>query len=636
MRLSFTSLRVRVGRRVFAKSVPDREFPEVVEEIRKICRFDPLRAEWVLDPRLALARGWETLRRFGVPDELVGEVLKLTKEDVEEELERYLRDGVLAVFCPGRENPPAPFKRDGDFLVLPSSDLLALVEQVGREEAVRRVREVASRGYWREAHLHSLLAELGAAGKLTLEDHEEGLLLVATGLSEDQLRELEDTFYIQYNVQTRSGLESRLVRIARRVRRGSYVVPPFMFHHLKRFAEEHGLRFEDRVTWPSDPIEIRRKDYDLFPFQAEAVSSWEAAGRFGTVVIPTGGGKTYVGLEAIARTGLKTLVCVVTMELATQWREFLEAKLGVTVGEFSGREKTLGREVVVGIYNSVAKHMEKLKDLFGLVIFDEVHHVPASTFRKIAFVSKAKFRLGLSATPERSDGNEHLIFLTAGDVVYKIGYRELVSAGILAPLEHKVLRVQLADDERRAMMAQLAKVRDENARLAVMKKYALRARAKIPVVAGIVEAEKGRKILIFCEYIDQAEAIQEELERRGIKSALLVGKTREREEIFDAFRRCDLDVIVTTRVLDEGIDVPDADVAIIASGSGSPRQMAQRVGRILRGKPGKVAKVYEVVARGTIEEALAKRRRKALAEYVPSLAAQERRRRRRPGRLPLS
>ena len=629
-------MRVRVGHRVFIKSVPDREFPRVVEEIRKICRFDPSKAEWVLEPRLALARGWESLQRFGVPDELVEEILRPVRKEVEEELERYLRDGLLAVFSPGRDDPPAPFQRDGDFVVLPAADLLALVERVGREEAVRRVREIASLGYWREEHLGTLLARLEAAGKLTLEDHDDGLLLVAAGLSEDQLRELEDMFYIQYNVQTRSGLESRQVRIARRVRRGTYVVPPFMFHHLKRFAERHGLTFEDRVAWPSDPIEVRRRDYDLFPFQKEAVSSWEAAGKFGTVVIPTGGGKTYVGLEAIARTGLKTLICVVTMELATQWRELLEAKLGVSVGEFSGREKTLGRDVVVGIYNSVAKHVEKLRDLFGLVIFDEVHHVPASTFRKIAFVSKAKYRLGLSATPQRSDGNEHLIFLTAGEVVYKIGYRELVSAGILAPLEHKVLRVQLADDERRAMMAQLARVKDENARLAVMKKYALRARAKIPVVAGIVEAEKGRKILIFCEYVDQAEAIQEELRRRGIGSALLVGKTREREEIFDAFRRCDLDVIVTTRVLDEGIDVPDADVAIIASGSGSPRQMAQRVGRILRGRLGKVAKVYEIVARGTIEEALANRRRRALAEYIPSLALEERRRRRRPGRLPLS
>ncbi|MEM3619204.1 MAG: helicase-related protein, partial [Candidatus Korarchaeum sp.] len=83
-------------------------------------------------------------------------------------------------------------------------------------------------------------------------------------------------------------------------------------------------------------------------------------------------------------------------------------------------------------------------------------------------------------------------------------------------------------------------------------------------------------------------------------------------EIFDRFRRGEVNVIVTTRVLDEGIDVPDADVAIIVSGSGSRRQMAQRVGRVVRGAPGKVADVYEIVTRGTVEERLSRARRRGI------------------------
>ncbi len=627
-------MKIRVKDRTFVRSLDDREFSEILDEIKEICRFDSARKEWVLVPRLALARGWEVLRRLEIPDDLVERVVEEARRSVDGELERMVREGLLAVFSPGRDRPPEPFERRGDYLVVDGSRVAEIARKAGLEGVLMLVRSKA-RGYWREDLVRLAASRAIGPGSIALSDHADGILVVAEGLTQEQLARLDDLFTIEVNVQTRSGLQSRRARLAKRVGRARYVVPPFMFHHLKRFASREGLEFVENVTWPSQPIDVPRKDYQLYPFQEEAVDRWEEAERFGTVVIPTGGGKTYVGMEAIARTRLRTLVCVVTVELATQWRELIESKLGVRAGEFSGREKDLSADVVVGIYNSVAKHVDRLRDLFGLVIFDEVHHVPASTFRRVAFASKAKYRLGLSATPERSDGNEHLIFLSSGDVVYKVGYRELVEMGVLARVEHRVIRVRMEPNERRAMMAQLARIRDENARLAVMKRHALRARAKVPVVASIVESERGRKILVFCEYVDQAEAIQRELERRGIKSALMVGKTRERAEIFDAFRRCDLDVIVTTRVLDEGIDVPDADVAIIASGSGSPRQMAQRVGRVLRGRLGKVAKVYEVIASGTIEEALAKRRKKALAEYVPGLLEEERRRRRRPGRLPL-
>jgi len=626
-------LRVRVGSKSFVKSLGDDEFEEVLGLIREICRFDPREKAWVLDPGLALSRGWDVLRRIGVPEDAVREVVEDFRSSVDGRLREMAERGVLTVFLPG-DGRVRPFRREGDYLVVDPDELAAIVSSEGIDGALRLARSAG--GYWREDLVRLAASRVRGPRRLTVRDHEEGILLEAGGLTPDQLSRLEDLLTVSVNVQTRRGLETRRMRLARRVGRLAYVVPPFMYHHLKRFASSEGLEFEEDISWPSQPIEVPSRDYELYPFQREAVDRWERAERFGTVVIPTGGGKTFVGLEAIARTRQRALVCVVTAELATQWRELIESKLGVTTGEFSGREKDLSPGVVVGIYNSVAHHIDRLRNLFGLVIFDEVHHVPASTFRKVAFASRAKYRLGLSATPERSDGNEHLIFLSSGDVVYKVRYRELVDMGVLARLEHRVVRVRMEPDERRAMMAQLARVRDESARLAVMKRHALKARAKVPVVASIVESEGGRKILVFCEYVDQAEAVQEELEKRGVRSALMVGKTKERAEIFDAFRRCDLDVIVTTRVLDEGIDVPDADVAVIASGSGSPRQMAQRVGRVLRGRPGKVARVYEIVTAGTIEEALARRRRRALAEYIPGLLEERgRRRRRRPGRLPL-
>ena len=212
-----------------------------------------------------------------------------------------------------------------------------------------------------------------------------------------------------------------------------------------------------------------------------------------------------------------------------------------------------------------------------------------------------------------------MIFMTAGDIVYKISYIELMKAGFLAPIRHHLIYVELSDDEKRRMRGEILIARSEEERRLVERKYALKAKAKVDKVLELLREVGDRKVLIFTEYVDQAEEIYEKARKEGYRVELLVGRTRNRARIFDRFRKGEINIIVTTRVLDEGIDVPDADVAIIVSGSGSRRQMAQRVGRVIRGGQNKIADIYEIITRGTVEERLSRIRRRGLSPFKISL-----------------
>ncbi len=590
-------MRVRVANRIFERSIPDKDFGSVKEKLKSVCNFEPSSATWVFDPRKALCRDPSFLKEvFGVPEDLINEEIRRYKERLNERLNRIFESGKFAFLPCG--DVREPFRLEDGLAVVEISKLRDLILREG--PLVLSAILSSINGYYIEEHLN----ELKRSREVVIRDSGRGLIIEADAI----LKDLESMSAVKYYVKTIK--EVKVYEIPILKRSGNNIEAPYFFHHwIRRIAEKNGLSVRDEVDWPDSELKLS-KSFSLYDFQEAAVEGWERSGRFGTVVMPTGAGKTYVGLEAIFRTSRSALVCVVTEEMAEQWRDLIREKLSFNSGIFSGRRKEI-KPITVGIYNSIAKHIDSLYDKFSLIIFDEVHHVPASTFKEVAFRSKAKYRLGLSATPERADGNDHLIFLTSGEIVYKISFSELLSRGFLAPVRHHIIYVDLSDDERREMGRELFLARNDDERKLIEKKYALKARNKIREVLRIMEEVKDRKVLIFTEYIDQAEEIYRELRKR-YKVELMIGKTSGRSEIFERFKKGDINVIVTTRVLDEGIDVPDADVAIIVSGSGSRRQMAQRVGRVVRGAPGKVADVYEIITRGTIEEKLSKVRRRGI------------------------
>ena len=441
-------------------------------------------------------------------------------------------------------------------------------------------------------------------------------------LTPEELSILKSSFSTRYYIQDGMGnFTERKLRVFRYDKeRRCFRIPYFGVQKLIKISTEvFGFRrVVDNVQWVNRKISPPSKlALRLYKFQSLALNEWARSNFSGVIVVPTGGGKTYIGMFAIACLRVPTLICVTTIELARQWIQKLNEHLGIKACLFGGGKHEIG-DVTVAIYNSAAKHIDKLRDRFDLVVFDEVHHVPADSFRKIAFFLKARKRLGLSATPKRIDRNESLIFFSVGRVVYQAKYTDMVKLNLASPIQYRRFYVELTPEEYE-QYSQFSDLPSTNpSKITKMMKVAFIAEKKYEILKKLIQKLPEDKILVFCQYVDQAKkaykAVREIVDGQA---ALLTGSTKSelRKRYFEQFKNGKKRIIVTTTVLDEGIDVPDAETAIILSGSGTERQMIQRIGRVLRYRPNKVAKVIEIITKNTIEERIAERRAEVLREY---------------------
>jgi superfamily II DNA or RNA helicase len=395
------------------------------------------------------------------------------------------------------------------------------------------------------------------------------------------------------------------------------------------------------------------------PYQTDALRSWREAGRRGVVVLPTGAGKTAVGALAVLDADTRTLICVPTIDLVKQWQRALSTTIGVPPegmqlgfpGDDGGTQLSLlpwePPDILIATYAGAARHIDQLHH-FGLLIFDEAHHLPAPVFRTIATESPALYRLGLTATPERYDGAEEDLMSLVGPPVYRESVRGLPQE-YLAPHSLHTTFVDLEPDERvryeagwttyinyvrraRLRMPQgysdLIKRagRDGAAKKALeghrqAREIALSARRKIDAVRGLLQHHQGERILVFCQHVALATALSEALDLPVVTHE---SPKALRATALDAFRSGERSVLVATSILDEGVDVPDASVGIVVSGTGQGRQFVQRLGRLLRPREGKEATLYEIVTRGTLEERTAKRRRQAGTSSTPTPSTRRR------------
>jgi superfamily II DNA or RNA helicase len=163
-------------------------------------------------------------------------------------------------------------------------------------------------------------------------------------------------------------------------------------------------------------------DIDLRPYQEEALDRW-GADRRGVLVLPTGSGKTYLGMMAIQRVNRSVFVVVPTLDLVDQWREELQ-QFDIPIGEYTGRQKQL-ESITVSTYDSAYNHTENIGNRFKLLIFDEVHHLASEGYRQIAELFAAPFRMGLTATYERQDDQHEVLPRLLGGKVYEIDTDEL-------------------------------------------------------------------------------------------------------------------------------------------------------------------------------------------------------------------
>jgi DNA excision repair protein ERCC-3 len=412
-------------------------------------------------------------------------------------------------------------------------------------------------------------------------------------------------------------LRSKRVRplVGMRIDDDSVAVHPSQRGTLKQALVKLGWPAEDLagyVDGEAHPIELKENGWSLRQYQREAAEGFWHGGS-GVVVLPCGAGKTLVGTAAMAHAKATTLILVTNTVAARQWRDELLRRTSLTedeIGEYSGAKKEI-RPVTVATYQvmttrrkGVYTHLELLdaRD-WGLIIYDEVHLLPAPIFRMTADL-QARRRLGLTATLIREDGREDDVFTLIGPKRYDAPWKEIENQGWIAPADCVEVRVTLGDAER---LAYAVAEPDERYRLCST------SDTKTRIVERLIERHTGEPTLVIGQYIDQLDELAERLDAPIVKGQTTV---RERQRLYEAFRAGELPVLVVSKVANFSIDLPEASVAIQVSGTfGSRQEEAQRLGRILRPKAdGRTARFYTVVARDTVDQEFAQHRQRFLAE----------------------
>ncbi len=395
----------------------------------------------------------------------------------------------------------------------------------------------------------------------------------------------------------------------------TYVVDAWARGQIKQELLKIGWPAEDLAGYtPGTPHEIAlvQDGWEMRPYQEQAVQAYAKDGS-GVVVLPCGAGKTIVGAAAMAATKTTTLILVTNAVSARQWRDELIKRTTLTaeeIGEYSGQVKEV-KPVTIATYQILTAkrkgqyaHLSLLDEMdWGLVVYDEVHLLPAPVFKLTADL-QARRRIGLTATLVREDGREGDVFSLIGPKRFDAPWKQIEAQGFISPAACYEVRVDLPPDDR---LEYAAATDDERYRLAAS------APAKISAVRELIAKHPGERILVIGQYLDQLETLSEALHAPQITGATPVD---EREELYRQFREGEIELLVVSKVANFSIDLPEASVAIQVSGSfGSRQEEAQRLGRLLRPKQsGHTASFYTLIARDTVDQDYAQNRQRFLAE----------------------
>jgi superfamily II DNA or RNA helicase len=419
---------------------------------------------------------------------------------------------------------------------------------------------------------------------------------------------------------------------------GCYRIKALYYRDVLSYFKESKFPLQDDVL-KLPPLEHTNDALELRAYQKEALKNWRNAGNRGILVLPTAAGKTFIALKAISLLKVQTLIVVPTLDLIDQWRKRIREWLGVEAGAIGGGENVL-RMITVSTYDSAYSQAEQLGNKFMMIVFDEVHHLASPGYMQIAEMYVAPYRMGLTATYERSDQRHDLLPQLVGDLVYTVDVEKLTGEH-LSPYSYEKITVELTPEEQKVYDEEMSVFRnylrqkrivlrgaadfqrfimttgrDPRAREALLSRnralrIALNSDAKLSLLAELLETYRNKKILIFTLYND----LVYDISRRFLIPAITYQTPREeRREIMANFGNSKYKAIVTSQVLDEGVDVPDASVGIVLSGTGSAREYIQRLGRLLRKVEGKTAKLVEIISKETMEVGISRRRRQKPGE----------------------
>lgn len=410
-----------------------------------------------------------------------------------------------------------------------------------------------------------------------------------------------DRYRLRVNPADRGNVKCALIKVG------------YPVEDLAGYVEGAPLPFKLRQRALSgDPFGLRK-------YQRDAVDAFHMRGSnyggSGVVVLPCGAGKTIVGMGVMHELQTHTLVLTTNTVALRQWKNELLEKTSLAegdIGEYSGDVKAI-RPVTIATYQILTYRKSKDSpfvhfDLFdagnwGLIVYDEVHLLPAPVFRVTASL-QARRRLGLTATLVREDAREDDVFSLIGPKKFDVPWKVLEKQGWIAQAVCSEIRVRLPEEER--FRYAIAGKRDKF-------RIASTNPAKDAIVEMLVNRHKDDNVLVIGQYLDQLKVL-----RKRFGAPLITGRTptREREELYNAFRNGDVKLLIVSKVANFAIDLPDANVAIQVSGTfGSRQEEAQRLGRILRPKAnGSVARFYSLISRETCDQDYGVKRQLFLTE----------------------
>jgi superfamily II DNA or RNA helicase len=410
--------------------------------------------------------------------------------------------------------------------------------------------------------------------------------------------------------------------------------PAYHYRSVIEYFVKHRIPHEDNARHYQELQRESTLQFDPHPYQIEAIQAWKTHKFRGVIELPTGSGKSYLGQMAIELTKRAALIVVPTIDLLHQWYTLLASCFGNDIVGIIGGGYYEVNMLTITTYQSAVNTMDRLGNQWGLLIFDECHHLPGEMYSHAAEMAIAPYRLALTATLERQDGRHAILDELIGPVVYRKGIKALAGE-YLSAYEVKKTTVYLSKEEKARYGESLAErnrfldaqhlslsgldgwklfvmksAQSQEGRRAMLahheaRRIAIGTQSKLRALEAILKEHSQDRVLIFTQDNETAYTISQEFLIPCITHQTDV---KERKAILEAFAEGKYRFLVTSKALNEGVNVPEANVAVVLSGSGSVREHVQRLGRILRRRKGKQAVLYEIVTKGTIEESQSSRR----------------------------
>lgn len=406
------------------------------------------------------------------------------------------------------------------------------------------------------------------------------------------------------------------------------------YKKITEYLNGKNIKYDDRVLDLLPLNDLPKIKVKLRDYQLEAIENW-CLEKMGSIVLPTGAGKTIIGLKIIEIVNSPTLIIVPTLDLIKQWTKILSRNFDIEIGNIGGGIENI-QPITVSTYDSAYIKAPWIGNKFLLIVFDEVHHLPAPSYRLIAETFVAPYRLGLTATIEREDHLEQDFPYLIGKSTFQITAKELAENKYLANYIIERKKTFMSSEEYLKYKESMTiyytclkkiglKMNSNNAfkRLIMMSTnntmarralvarnnatdIALNSRSKIDEIRKILSENKDIKTIIFTQHNKLVYEISNDF---LIPFITHKSSKEEREDVLSGFKDSRYKAIVTSKVLDEGIDVPDAQLGILVSGTGSSREFIQRLGRLLRPKnDNNEARLIEIVSSGTSETVTSERR----------------------------